>query len=335
MLPDFDYVRARSTKDAIDHLGSDGARVLAGGTDLLGCLHDGVFGAHRIVSLSGLDELRGIHETADGGLSVGALTSISEVASNPLVVDRFPGLAQAAGDVASPQLRNQGTLGGNICQRPRCWYYRGDFHCAKKGGDMCYAVEGENRYHAIFGGDPCYIVHPSDTAPMLVALGASVSIAGPSGRKTIPLESFFQLPEDNLSGENVLGQGEIVTEVLIPPAAPGLRSSYRKVRERGAWDFALASVALAVRTSASGTVESANIVLGGVAPVPWRSSAAEEALTGMKLGPEGAQKAAKAAVRGADPLEHNHYKVLLVEGIIEEQVLALSLESARQERPAR
>jgi xanthine dehydrogenase YagS FAD-binding subunit len=321
MLPNFAYVRAGSKKEAVDHLSSADAHLHAGGTDLLGCAREHVFAVKKVVSIAQIDELRGIQETADGGLRIGALTTITEVAEHPAIGARYPGLAQAASEVASPQLRNQGTLGGNLCQRPRCWYFRGEFHCAKKGGDMCYAVDGENRYHAIFGGDPCYIVHPSDTAPMLVALGATVRLAGPSGERSLPLEDFFVLPSENLQHENSLGQGEMVTEVLLPPAN-GKKSSYRKVRERGSWDFALASVALAV-TLRGQQVEAARVVLGGVAPKPWRSPAAEAALAGRPLDAATVTAAAAAAVEGAEPLEQNAYKVLLVKGIVEESLLAM------------
>ncbi len=322
MLPSFAYIRPGSKQETLDHLGSDGARLHAGGTDLLGCLRDEVFTADKVVSISGLDELKGIVRTDDGGLRIGALTTISEIAESDEVAAGFTGLAQAAQDVASPQLRNQGTLGGNLCQRPRCWYFRGEFHCTKKGGDTCYAVEGENRYHGIFGGDPCYIVHPSDTAPMLVALGAAVKIAGPGGERTVALEDFFVLPEEEIHKENVLQPGEMVTEIIVPPSASELVSSYRKVRERGSWDFALASVALALRMSGK-RVEEARVVLGGVAPKPWRSPAAEAALVGKQLDAVTTRAATQAAVADAEPLEQNGYKVLLVKGIVEESLLAI------------
>ena len=198
MLPNFAYIRARSKQEALDNLASQGAYVHAGGTDLLGCARDEVFEVEKLVSISRLEELKGITHSDEGGIRIGALTTISEIAASAVIRESYPGLAQAASDVASPQLRNQGTLGGNLCQRPRCWYFRGDFHCAKRGGDMCYAVEGENRYHAIFGGDPCYIVHPSDTAPMLVALGAEVRISGARGERSMALEDFFVLPDQDL-----------------------------------------------------------------------------------------------------------------------------------------
>lgn len=322
MVPRFSYVRAGSEEEALKHLRTPGSAVHSGGTDLLGCLRDGVFAVDKVVSLSGLDSLRGIRPLRDGSVRIGAMTSIAELAANETVRNSYPGLAQAASDVASPQLRNQGTVGGNLCQRPRCWYFRGEFRCAKKGGAMCYAVDGENRYHAILGGGPCYIVHPSDTAPMLQALGASLHLEGADGERTILLEDFFQLPADNLEAENVLGTGEIVTELLVPPPA-GIRSTYRKVRERGSWDFALASVALALRFE-GGRVSSARVVLGGVAPVPWRATAAEEALTGRPLTAATAAEAAEAAVQGAEPLAQNAYKVTLIRGIVEESLLTLS-----------
>jgi xanthine dehydrogenase YagS FAD-binding subunit len=322
MLPNFAYARPGSVTEAVGQLSSSGARVFAGGTDLLGCLHDGVFDAEKVVSLRSIEDLGGIRETSDGGLRIGAMTTISEVASNELVNQRYPGLAQAAGEVASPQLRNQGTLGGNLCQRPRCWYFRGDFNCSKKGGDQCYAVDGENHYHCIFGGSACFIVHPSDTAPALVALGGSVKIASGGGERTVPLEEFYILPEVDHEKETVLEPGEIVTEVVLPPLGEGWQSSYRKVRERGSWDFALASVALALR-SEGGRVREARIILGGVAPVPWRSQAAEEELTGRRIDEGRARRVGDAAIKNAEPLDYNGYKVPLVKGVVEEALLAL------------
>jgi xanthine dehydrogenase YagS FAD-binding subunit len=232
-------------------------------------------------------------------------------------------LAEAAASVASPQLRNQGTIGGNLCQRPRCWYFRGDFHYRRKGGDTCFAETGENQFHAILGWDRCYIVHPSDTASALVALGARVTIAGPKGRRTIPLESFFVLPKVSILKENVLQPGEVVTEVLLDAPAPGLRSTYRKVRERGAFDFALAGAAIAV-TLADGKVATARVVLSGVAAAPWRSAEAEKALAGKPLDNATVEAAAAAAVKDAVAIGKNEYKVAMVRGILEETLLGLA-----------
>jgi xanthine dehydrogenase YagS FAD-binding subunit len=323
MLSQFGYKRVTSVKEAVDAAARPGARIMAGGSDLLGCLRDEVFTASALVSLSGIKELKGIGARPGGGLRIGALTTLSEIADNRQVASSYPVLAQAAAAAASPQLRNQGTVGGNLCQRPRCWYFRGDFHCLRKGGQTCFAVMGENEFHCIFGGGPCYIVHPSDTAPALVALDAKVSIAGPNGVRTIPLASFFVLPEVSVVKENVLTPGEVLTEILLDPPRPGARSAYRKVRERGAFDFALAGAAVLVAL-AGGKVQTARVVLSGVAPVPWRSAEAEKALAGRSLDAAAAAAAAAAAVKDATPLPQNEFKAPLVRGVLEETLIRLS-----------
>jgi len=323
MLPNFTYVRPSSIDEAVRLAAAPGARIHAGGTDLLGCLRDGVIAADTVVSLQGVRGLRGITATADGGVRIGALTTLAEIAVSPLLRDAYRALAEGAAAAASPQLRNQGTLGGNLCQRPRCWYFRGDFHCARKGGEKCFAVAGENQFHCIFGGETCFIVHPSDTAPALLALAAHVRIAGPAGSRVVPLESFFVLPAKDFTRETVLEPGEIVTEVLLPPQRPAARSTYRKVRSRGAWDFALAGAAIVVELN-DGQVAHARVVLSGVAPVPWRVPAAEKAMTGSKLDVATARRVAGAAVAGAEPLSENGYKVALVRGLVEEALLSLA-----------
>ena len=322
MLQKFSYKKASSVQDAVALSAAPGAHILAGGSDLLGCLRDGVFAAQTVVSLSGVAELKGI-EAKPGGMRIGALTTLGEIAGNKDVVERYRALAEAAGSVASPQLRNQGTIGGNICQRPRCWYFRGDFACRRKGGDTCFAETGENQYHAILGWDRCYIVHPSDSASALVALGARVTIAGPKGRRTIPLESFFVLPKVSIVKENVLLPGEVVTEILLDAPPRGQRSTYRKVRDRGAFDFATAGAAIAV-TLTDGKVSAARVVLSGVAATPWRSADAERALIGKALDHATVNAAAQAAVKDAVPLDKNGYKIALVRGILEETLLRLA-----------
>jgi len=317
MLRTFAYVRPGSVSEALKQLEERGARIHAGGTDLLGCLRDGVFDAQKVVSLVKLEELRGITTGADGELRIGALTTIAEIAAHPAVVEKFGALAQAASVVASPQLRNQGTLGGNLCQRPRCWYFRGDYACTRKGGEMCYAVGGENQYHCIFGGGACVIVHPSDTAPALIALDAKVRLIGPKGARVIPLEQFYVLPEKDATRETVLEPGEMVMGVLVPASTAGQKSGYRKVRARGSWDFATAGLAHAV-TMKAGKVADARLVLSGVAPAPWRLPAVEKLIIGQKLDAKLITRAAAAAVAGAKPLEHNAYKVPLVHGLVEE-----------------
>jgi xanthine dehydrogenase YagS FAD-binding subunit len=323
MLPNFSYVRPTTLQDAIRKLAAPGAHAHAGGTDLLGCLRDRVFGADTLVSLSAVPDLRGIRRTLDGGLAIGALTTLTEIASNAEIVREYPVLARAAGAAASPQLRNQGTIGGNLCQRPRCWYFRGDFHCARKGGDKCYAVEGENQFHCVFGGDVCFIVHPSDPAPAVVALEGIIRIVGPDGPRSVPAEKFFVLPSTDYTRETVLVPGEVVTEIVLPPQPRGTRGTYRKVRARGSWDFALAGAAVAV-TFAGERVERARIVLSGAAPTPWRVPEAENVLLGKRLSPAVAEAAAKVAVKGAQPLAENAYKVEILRGAVEEALLAIA-----------
>ena len=323
MLRTFAYVRPGSVSEALKHLEARGARIHAGGTDLVGCLRDGVFDAEKIVSLGKIDELRGITVAPDGELRLGALASIAEIAAHPAVAEKFAALAQAASVVASPQLRNQGTIGGNLCQRPRCWYFRGDYHCTRKGGSTCYALGGENQYHCVFGGGACVIVHPSDTAPALIALDAKVRIIGPKGARVIPLEQFYVLPEQDATRETALEPGEIVLGVLVPPTAPGQKSGYRKVRARGSWDFAMAGLAHAISWKA-GRIADARLVLSGVAPAPWRLHAVEKLLIGQKLDAKLVTRAADGAIVGAKPLEHNGYKVPLVHGLVEEVLGGLS-----------
>ena len=324
LMPNFAYVRVKSLKEGIQHLSSDGARIHAGGTDLLGCLRDDIFGAKKLVSLSQLNDLRGIRLTKEGGLRIGALTTLTEVVKNKMIQERYPALAKAASEVASPQLRNQGTMGGNICQKPRCWYYRGEFHCLRKGGDRCYASNGENQFHSIFGsGGICYIVHPSDIAPVLVAYEAILQAAGPKGTRRIPLAKFYLLPSIDVQKETVLKPNEIVTEILLPPPVQGLRSSYRKVRTRRSWDFAVAGVVLALKFNGD-LVEKARLILSGAAPIPWRSKEAEGTIKGKRLDAHTVAQAAEAAVKNAEPLEQNGYKLALFRGIIEEELLAIA-----------
>jgi xanthine dehydrogenase YagS FAD-binding subunit len=309
-MPNFTFIKAKSLKEAVAHLSSKGARVHGGGTDLLGCLRDDIFNADKLVSISQLKDLRGIRKTKDGGIRIGALTTLTEVANDDLIKKQYSALAQGASEVGSPQIRNQGTIGGNLCQKPRCWYYRGEFHCLRKGGDTCYAYDGENQYHCIFGGNHCYIVHPSDTAPALVALDALVRIAGPDGTRLVPPGKFHIPPGIDVQRETILKPNEIITEILLPPPAQGLRSSYRKVRARRSWDFALAGVALALRFDGE-RVTRASVVLSGAAPVPWRSKEVEEVITGKPINAERAARAAEAAVKNAQPLKGNGYKIPL------------------------
>ena len=323
MMQDFSYVQAANLEEAIRLLSTPGSCLHAGGTDLLGCLRDGVFSAGKVVSISGLAGLRGIKAVPGGGLRIGALATLTEIAAHPGIQKDYPALAQAAASAASPQLRNQGTLGGNLCQRPRCWYFRGDFHCARKGGDLCYAAEGENEYHCIFGGEICFIVHPSDTAPALVALEATFRISGPKGQRSVPAGKFFVLPGQDRTRENVLQAGEIITEVILPAPLTGGRGGYFKARSRATWDFALAGVASSLQLEGD-AVKRARLVLSGVAPAPWHASAAEQELVGHKLDADAIARAAAASVRDASPLSNNGYKVTLLRGTVEEALSRLA-----------
>ena len=227
-----------------------------------------------------------------------------------------PALAQAAEVIGSPQIRHAGTIGGNLCQRPRCWYYRNEhIVCLKKGGDRCYAAGGENKYNAILGGGPSYIVHPSDTATALVALGASVTIAGPNGMRNVPLEQFFILPTQNVTRENILKPDEIVTAILVPTSPLAARSVYLKFREKMSMDWAMAACAVSLTTS-NGVVTDSRIVLGGVAPIPWRVPKAEAALKGQAVNADTLRAVAEAALDGAVPLAQNGYKVPLTKTLV-------------------
>ncbi len=297
-------------------------RLLAGGTDLIAEIKDGIIEPEFVVDLKTIPGLAEIRKEKDG-LRVGAMTTISELADDELVKTAYPALHQAALSLATPQLRNVGTVGGNLCQRPRCWYYRDPLvKCRKKGGSRCYAIRGRNKYHAIFGGDLCSIVHPSDLAPALIALDARVSISSPEGEKSIPLEEFFVLPRVNIRQENILKPNEVLREVKIPPARKGEKSVYLKLRERGTWDFAIVSAA--VRGSVSAAVfKEVKIVLGGVAPVPWRLEKAEQMIKGKKATEALLREAAREALKDARPMTENGYKKDLVETIVYRAAISL------------
>ncbi len=240
-----------------------------------------------------------------------------------MVQQQIPLLAMAAGRVGTPQIRNMGTIGGNLCQRPRCWYYRNNYPCFKHGGKACYSALGENDYHAILEGGPSYIVHPSDTAPALVALGATARIVGRSGERMVPLDKFFVTPRQDVTKENVLMPDEILVEIQVPNAPAGSKAIYVKEMVREVWDFALCSVAAMV-TVQNGVVQDVRIVLGGVAPIPYRALKAEAAIKGKPLNEASAAAAGLAAVEGAKPLAKNGYKVPLTQAVVTRALLSLA-----------
>lgn len=318
----FEFIATDSVSHAAALLEGQGARIIAGGTDLMGEIKESVVRPEKLVSLAGLSDMQGI-EFMSGGLRIGAMTTLADIESHPDVVRGYPVLAQAVASVATPQIRNVGTLGGNLCQRPRCWYYRSPlFDCRKKGGAVCFAIEGNSKFHAILGGDGCFIVHPSDTAVALVSLKAEATVIGRNGSHTTPLEDFFVGPEENVLAENILTPGEILASVFVPETPAGHRSIYLKAKERQAMDFALSSVALAVDVE-GGVVRDARITLGGVAPVPYRAPYAEEALKGKSVSSVAPDEIGQLAVRGARPMKDNGYKVRLTASLVSRAVKTL------------
>lgn len=296
------------------------AQYMAGGQDLLGMMKDYLYTPDRVIDLKRISGLHKISYSPKAGLTIGALTTISELAEDPNVRKNFPGLADAALSVASYQIRNAGTVGGNLCQRPRCWYFRNEHvHCLKKGGDRCYAApeNAENKYHNILGGGPCHIVHPSDLAPALTSLGAIVHVTSKSGDRAIPIAKFYDLPSNgSIMQETVLEPGDIVTSVTVPASSLAHKSIYLKFREKESFDWALVSVAMAADVS-GGIVRDCRIVLGGVAQIPWHVPKAEAALKGKALTDRAAvEKAALAATQGAVPLSQNGYKIPLTHTLI-------------------
>lgn len=316
--------------EAVELLAEHGteARPLAGGTDLVaGVMRDQIVGKGmpyptHLVDVARIPALRGIRVDADG-LVVGASTQLVEIAESAEVRARWPLLAAAAQGVASPEIRAVGTLGGNIHQRPRCWFFRNkDFDCVKKGGDICYAVKGDNRYNAILGGNLCYIVHPSDLATALLALGARARVMSPEGDRVIPFDDYFVAPHEDLLRETALRPDELLVEVVVPPPADGAGQAWEKLNEKGGptWDFAVVSAA-AVVSADDGVWRDGRIVLGGVAPVPYRATAIEAALVGEDV--RDALPEAVAEIRRlARPMTRNAYKVELVEHVVERVVLA-------------
>jgi len=301
----------------------------SGGTDLLQLVKEripnrpGSGTPDVLVNLKKIPGIDTVSEMGNGGVFIGGLVSLHDLAAHPLIRERFTVLSEAAESVATPQIRNVGTVGGNLAQRPWCWYFRNGFDCYKAGGNRCYSAGGENQQHAIFGGGPSYIVHPSDLAPAFVALDASFRIAGPRGERAVGAAAFFVSPSEDPQHENILEDDEILASIEIPASPPGRRSTYRKVMDRATWTHALVSAAVVLDMDGE-TCRSARIVLGGVAPVPWPVPRAEQLLAGRRIDAELAVRAAAAAVVDARPLSKNGYKVGLTRGVIERTLRTLS-----------
>lgn len=305
----FAYVQATEVAQAA----RPGAVLKAGGVDLLGLVKERLLAPDRIVNLLSIDALHQIVEAKDG-TRIGALVTLSELASHDGVAAAHGALQAAAAHTATPQVRNQATVGGNLLQRPRCWYFRNpDMKCLKKGGATCFAQEGENRFHAVFGNHVCAIVHPSNIAPALVALHASIVLVGPDGERQVALEEFLTRPETDVTRENALRDGEVLTEVRVPQT--GYRSAYLELRERQSFDWPLVTVAAAVKMDGP-RVAKASVVAGAVAPVPWRLKGVEKVVTGSDLDAGTLAKAAAASVEGARALEQNGYKLQQLRALV-------------------
>jgi xanthine dehydrogenase YagS FAD-binding subunit len=299
------------------------AVVKAGGVDVLDLLKDRLLAPATLVSLTGIGTLTAIAADEGGGLRIGSMTTLATLAAHPEVQRRYPALGEAVNGSASPQIRHVATLGGNLLQRPRCWYFRSpQFLCLRKGGGHCFAIPGENRYHAVFDNAECAIVHPSTAATVLVALGASVELANAAGGvRRVRLEDFFVLPDTDVQRENDLRPHEILTAIVLPPLPATVRMAHLKQGEKDSFDWPLADVAVLLDLGPEGVCRRAAVVLGAAAPAPHRARAAEAALTGQRIDEGVAGAAALAALQGATPLGGNAYKLPLFQALVHRAVL--------------
>ena len=322
VMPDIELYQPTDEASALalaNTLGSDGW-LLGGGQDTYGWLKDRNKTPAAMIELTQVDAWKGIRETADG-VEIGAVTTITEIATNPLIQSKYALLSTAAGRVASPQIRNVGTLGGNLVQDARCWYYRRGLDCYRAGGNICYAdsPEGLNREHALFGSSRCVAVSPSDTAPALVALDATMVVSSVGGQRLIAAQDFFVGPARDITHMTVLNEGEILTAVRIPNTWANAEFYFEKVADRNVWDFALVNVAAAFKVS-GGTIEDVRIVCGAVECVPRRLDAVEDAIRGQQRSQQLAEEVASIASEGARPLNYNHFKVPLMENLVKRAI---------------
>ena len=319
-MKSFAYVKAAGEKQAVAALAAPGGRSLplAGGMDLIGLMKDYVAQPDRLVSVKELDAT--IAKGAGGALRIGSAVTLADLAAHADARRLYPALTDAAAEVGTPQIRNLGTVGGNLNQRPRCWYFRNEeFHCLKKGGSRCFAVDGENQYHAIFGDGPCHIVHPSSLAVPAIALDARFRIVGPAGEREVAAADYYQMPDRNLLGETVLAPNEILTHMILPAPGQTRNATYEvRFKQSHDWPLAMTSVALSMQGQ---NVRAARVVMGAVAPVPWRSAAAEAALNAKRLSEQVAMEAADAAVAAARPMSGNAYKVQIARTAVKRAIL--------------
>ncbi|MEO8190707.1 MAG: FAD binding domain-containing protein [Acidobacteriota bacterium] len=311
----FTLLPVRSLAEGSRESAKPGSILKAGGVDLLDRMKEGLDTPDRVISIAHVSGHDGIEIGPPA--RIGALATLARLDAHPELRRVYPALADAAGGAATPQIRNMATLGGNLAQRPRCWYFRqAEFDCSKKGGDQCFALNGENRFHAIFDTDVCCCIHPSATAVALLAYGARVNTVGARGKRSIPIEEFFVAPREDPTRENQLGLGEIIESVELPAPAPGSRSVYKKLKEKESFDWPLVEACVSV-TMSGGSVQDARVVLGSVSPVPRRVRGAEKVLAGSRPSPELIARAAEAAVAGATPLSQNAHKVRLARVMVE------------------
>jgi len=323
MMSAFELYQPDSVEGAVELLskfGKDGW-ALAGGNDSFDWFKDRIKKPKYVVDLGGIAALKGIRETQDGGVEIGALTTLTDVENSPVIQGKYKLLALAAGRVASPQIRNAGTIGGNVCQDARCWYYRYGLNCYRAGGNTCFAdtPQGQNREHTLFGASRCVAVSPSDTAPALVALDAKMVVLGPKGQKEVKAEEFFIGPNIDIERMTVLEKGEVLTAIRLPAEWAGARFYFEKVADRNTWDFPLVNIAAAMKVSgAAGSekIDAIRITAGAVQCVPRRLTVVEEVVTGQPKTAETASLAGQSAVRGATPLNFNHFKIPLLQNLV-------------------
>lgn len=326
----FDYTRP-STLDETIALLDDQARqerhhpqLLAGGTDLLTLMKHEISTPDQLIDIKRLPELDDTITDSPDGVRIGALTTLGQIEEHPLIRESYPALADAASVAASPQLRNMATIGGNLLQRSRCWYFRSEYvDCWLKGGEDCPAREGENQHHALFGDSPCVSVHPSDLATALIALDATVNVRGSGGDRSLPLEDFFALPTDERRVEHVLNAADVILSLSLPGVPTGMRSTYLKAMDRKAWAFALVGVGARLLIE-EGRITDARLVLGGVAPIPWRVPEAEAMLVGEEPGSGLFERVASKALEGATPLEKNEYKIALARSLVQRALTSVT-----------
>ncbi len=335
MMTHFDLLQPADLDSALDMLSRHGADAwpLAGGYDSFDWFKNRGKQPAVVIDLEGIAELRGVRELEGGdgpgggdGIEIGAMTTLAALEADPLIRSRYALLADASAEVASPQIRNAGTIGGNVCQDTRCWYYRYGMTCYRAGGNTCYAGApgAMNREHAIFGADRCVAVTPSDVAPALVALDARMVVRSARREKVVPAAEFFMPPGVDITRMTVLGERDLLTAVRIPERWAGADFHFEKVADRKTWDFALVSVAAAVRVSGGGNgrgvIEDARIVAGAVQCIPRRLTAVEDLVRGRPRDEETAEMAGQLAVRGADPLDYNHFKIPLLRNLVKRAV---------------